>query len=124
MLYNKMMMFFSGLEADDNLRPQFTKWLMEDDEKRERACRFIAYIDRVESEKKINFIVNLARCACMGYIDLGMFFRLVHIVTHTMEEDLIYLRENIDADKFKYDQNVQGLINNGVMYCSDFSDGR
>lgn len=121
-LLNKFLRFFRGLESYDNVqRAKFTSFLMEDDEHHSKAYRFVHYLDVIESDKKIDYIINLARNVCMENIDLNLFFRLMYLVSNTLDEDLLYLKEHLEEIDLKYNYNIQGLINSGIVYCSNFS---
>lgn len=121
--WSKMERFLNGVFlSEDNCLKMCAK-LAENGKKRENAVRLIECIDRAETEKVIDYLVNATRSLLAEYINLSTFFRITHIVTHTIVEDLEYLKEHIDESELPYDECVQGLLTAGLMYQSIIDGG-
>ncbi len=121
--WSKMERFLNGVFlSEDNCLKMCAK-LAENGKKRENAVRLIECIDKAETEKVIDYLVNATRCLLAECIDLSTFFRITHIVTHTIAEDLEYLKEQIDKSELSYDECVQGLLTAGLMYQSVIDGG-
>lgn len=86
--------------------------------KEENSFRLIEYIDRVETQKKIQYLVNATRCLLADFIDIATYFRICHAVTYTLDEDLQFLKTHIEKSNLSYDAYVQGLLTAGLMYQS------
>ena len=118
LFWTKIEAFLDGvyLEEDDcaTLRAKLT----ENGEKQENALRLVECIDRVETRKKIGYLINATRCLMVNFIDHPTYFRICHAVTHTLQEDLEYLGEHIFEEELPYSVNVQGLLTSGLMYQS------
>ena len=76
------------------------------------------FIDRAETQQKIRYIINATRCLLTDFIDLPTFFRICHAITHTLDEDLVFLRNHIKETDLPYSQFTQGLLTSGLMYQS------
>lgn len=121
--WSKMERYLNGIYLSEADRLKLCAKLAEDGKKRENAVRLIECVDRTETEKVIDYLVNATRCLLTGFINLNMFFRITHIVTYTIAEDLEYLREHIDESELPYDECVQGLLTAGLMYQSVIDGG-
>ena len=87
------------------------------------AMRLISLIDKVDTEKKIQYIINVTRCLINNEIDSAMFFRICNIIQQSMDEDLRFLHDNIDNRGIPYGIEVQGLLSVGLMYQSVIDAG-
>lgn len=121
--WSKMERYLNGIYLSETDHLKMCAKLTENGEKRENAVRLIECIDKAETEKVIDYLVNATRCLLAEFIDLSTFFRIAHIVTHTIAEDLEYLREHIDESELSYDEYVQGLLTAGLMYQSVIDGG-
>lgn len=118
LFWSKIEAFLNGvyLDVDDCARLR-TK-LTECGAKGDNPCRLVECIDRAETQQKIRYLINATRCLLADFIDLSTYFRICHAVTHTLEEDLCFLREHIKEGNLPYDQFTQGLLSAGLMYQS------
>lgn len=97
-------------------REKFLKKLANEKNKDDNAMRIIQIIDRIQSMKKVDYILNLCRNFAIDKIDIETYFRLCNMITETLEEDLLFLKKHInDKAEFLYCNSVQGLVNNGLM---------
>ncbi len=118
LFWAKIEAFINGVflseEDRSNLRAKLTKCGEEND----NPFRLIEYIDRAETNKKIRYLINATRCLLSDYIELSDFFRICHAVTHTLEEDLLFMAQHIEESNLPYNFCVQGLLTTGLMYQS------
>ena len=121
--WSKMERYLNGIFLSKDDRLKMCAKLAENGKKRENAVRLIECIDRAETEKVIDYLVNATRSLLAEYINLSTFFRITHIVTHAIAEDLEYLKEHIDESELSYDECVQGLLTAGLMYQSVIDGG-
>ena len=121
--WSKMENYLNGIFLSEDDRSIMCAKLAENGKKRENAVRLIECIDKAETEKTIDYLVNATRCLLTGFVNLNTFFRIAHIVTHAIVEDLEYLREHIDESELPYDECVQGLLTAGLMYQSTIDGG-
>lgn len=70
--------------------------ITENGTKGENPFRLIEYIDRVETQKKIQYLVNATRCLLADFIDIATYFRICHAATYTLDEDLQFLKTHIE----------------------------
>lgn len=119
LFWTKWELFLNGVYASDDDRAQFCAKLSLCDGYKDNAYRLIQIIDRVESLQKIKYLINAGKCLASDFIDLSLFFRICNIIVNSLDEDLIFLKENIMDDlEYEYGYIVQGLINTGLMYQS------
>lgn len=116
--WTKMEAFLNGtyLHEDDcaKLCAKFT----ENGENRDNSLRLVESIDRAETQQKIQYLINATRCLLSDFIDRPTYFRICHVVTHTLSEDLEFLGEHIHERDMLYGSAVQGLLASGLMYQS------
>ena len=105
---------FIGEEDSSKLREKFS----EKGNKEDSAFRLLSCIDKIETKKKIRFLINATNSLLADYIDLETFFRICHIITNSIEEDSIFLSGHIDESDLPYDTCVQSLFAVGLMYQS------
>ena len=115
MFWDKMSVFLDGVYLDEKDCAKLRAKLTEKGKSRDNALRLIAYIDRSETEKKIKYLINATRCLLVDFIDRPMYFRICHAITHTLDEDLIFLGEHIGEEDIAYNAYVQGLVTTGLM---------
>lgn len=119
LFWTKVEVFLSGIDTREGERAKFCEELEKYAANKEGAFRLVQIIDRADTETKIKYITNAAHAVANNYIDLSSFFRIIHAVASTLNEDLKFLGEHIkDKSEFVYNDNVQGLQNNGLMYQS------
>lgn len=97
---------------------KFSELLAEDGEKEEKAKRVVKIIDGLDSKKKANYIVNLTRSLLAGFINVTDYLRLCLAVKNTLEEDLVFLSNNITKDEIEASIETIALAGNGLMYMS------
>ena len=63
-------------------------------------------------------MINASRALLAGYIDLNDYFRICHQVTHNLDEDVCFLKENLTNEHISYNYSIEGLLSSGLMYQS------
>lgn len=116
-LFFKMKFFFEGAGFTKDEVSELRARLMAYDEDDNNVLRLIELIDKTESLKKIRYLINATRSVLTDFIDLSTFFRICHAVNSTIDEDLLYLKDNVlKQNEITYNEHVQGLLNSGLMY--------
>ncbi len=118
--WTKMEAFLNGVFLNESDRLELGEKLAENGEKHEAALRLLDIIDKAETLKKIQFIINAARCLLGGLISKTEFFRICHLIVTTLEEDLTFMSIHIHEENLLYSDSVQGLLTSGLMYQSIF----
>ena len=116
--WNKFEMFLDGVYLEDDDKAKMAAKFAEDGHKEENSERMINYIDRAENKQKIQFFINATRCLLADFIKLPSYFRICHTITNTLYEDLLFLQKNLFKNDLDYNESVQGLFTNGLMYQS------
>lgn len=116
--WKKMERFLSGVYLEEDDSAALCATLTENGNKNENIYRLIELIDRAETQKKIQYLINATRCLLSKFIDLEMYFRICHAVIQTLDADLLFLRNHIEESNLSYDINIQGLFSVGLMYQS------
>lgn len=120
----KMETFLNGVYLSEDDCAKLRAKLTEDGEKEDNAFRLVESIDRAETQRKVHYLINVTHCLLTDFIDRITYFRICHAITHTLEEDLIFLGEHIDEENIPYSSYTQGLLTAGLMYQSVLdSDG-
>ena len=118
LFWSKMEAFLDGVYINENDRGKLRAKLVTQGENNDNPYRLIDCIDRAETQQKIRYIINATRCLLTDFIDLPTFFRICHAITHTLDEDLVFLRNHIKETDLPYSQFTQGLLTSGLMYQS------
>lgn len=113
--------FLNSLDLTEKQQKELREALEENGRAVENVNRILLCIDKIETDKKIDFVINATKALSNKEISLSDYFRICQIVSNTLEEDLIYLKEHIlNEDKIRndvpYNTNVQGLLTSGLMY--------
>lgn len=116
--WRKFFSFLEGVYLSEKDRRDLRVKITENGTKGENPFRLIEYIDRAETQKKMQYLVNATRCLLADFIDIATYFRICHDVTYTLDEDLHFLKTHIEKSNLSYDAYVQGLLTAGLMYQS------
>lgn len=122
LFWSKLEMFLNGVYIEDEDRAKLCAKLTANGKKHDTQARLIECIDRAETESKIQYLINATRCLLSDFVTLEEYFRICHAVTHTLSEDLTYLRAHIFEENLEYNNNIQGLFSSGLMYQSVLGD--
>lgn len=116
--WTKFEMFLTGVHTSDEDRANFSRFLTEDGTKRDNSHRLLACIERAETKDKIQYLINASRSLSAGFIDLSNYFRVCHQITHNLDEDLCFLKENLTNTNISYSYSIEGLLSSGLIYQS------
>ncbi|MFR5815019.1 hypothetical protein [Hominisplanchenecus sp.] len=116
--WTKFETFLDGVYLDENNRDKLRTKLVENGNEKDNAFRLLDSIDRAETKQKINYLINATRCLLVNFIDRSKYFRICHAITHTLDEDLVFLGEHIAEKDIPYSPYTQGLLTAGLMYQS------
>lgn len=118
--WRKFSLFLDGVYLSEEERRDLRVKITENGTKGENAFRLIEYIDRVETQKKIQYLVNATRCLLADFIDIATYFRICHAATYTLDEDLQFLKTHIEKSNLSYDTYEQRLLTAGFEYsCAE-----
>lgn len=120
LFWEKMELMLSGSFSDKEEQLKFAAKLTENGKNGDNPRRLIECIDRIDTKKKIGYLINATRCFLADFIDLNMYFRLCHLITNTLYEDILFLRENIVSEEeyLPYSIEAESLTASGLMYKS------
>lgn len=88
------------------------------------SLRLIESIDRAETNRKIQYLINATRCLMNDLISRPMFFRICHAICQVIDEDLQFLKQCNDIVTIPYSIEVQGLLSSGLLYRSVIDGGQ
>ena len=113
--WNKWYKFVKEVAATDEDRENFINRLSENGEVQENAKRIIDCIERIETEKKAQYLANVSISFTKRYINISEYFRICDVIVHTLDEDLKFLAEHIKETDIKYSLEVHGLLRSGLI---------
>ena len=113
--------FNSGILSDDDKRKLIGK-LSNEKEKQEIGRRIIDIIGNIDTAKKLVYIINATKAWVNDAIDRPLYFRICHVVSVSLDEDLQFLSEHIDdAGDMPYSIEINGLQITGLA-CHNATD--
>lgn len=115
--------FLSGVFTSDDEKAKFAKELASNGDKNENAIRLLSCIEKTDTQRKIQYLINASRCLTAGFIALEEYFRICHVVTQCVAEDLQFLADHISEKDFDYSVFVQGLLSAGLMRQTNYDFG-
>lgn len=118
--WDNMSCFLDGVFSDEDDRAKLCAKLTEDGESGENPHRLVECINRAETKQKIRYLISATRCLLSDFIERSDFFRICHVITQAIDEDLLFLRDHISEENLSYSASVQGLLNVGIMYQSTY----
>jgi len=118
--WDNMSCFLDGVFFNEDNHAKLCAKLAEDGGSAENPHRLIECINRAETKQKIRYLINATRCLLSDFIERPDFFRICHVITQTIDEDLVFLRNHISEENLPYSASVQGLLNVGIMYQSTY----
>lgn len=119
LFWTKFEMFLNGIDTTTDERMTFCARLDLDGRNKDSAYRLIQIIDRAETDRKINYLINVSKCLARDLIGRPSYFRICHTIVNSLEEDLIFLKNHIlENCEYEYGDSIQGLMNNGLIYQS------
>ena len=113
--------FNSGILSDDDKRKLIGK-LSSEKEKQEVGRKIIDFIGKIDTDKKLVYIINATKAWVDDAIDRPQYFRICHIISASLDEDLQFLSEHIDdTGDIPYSIEVNGLQTTGLA-CHEAMD--
>lgn len=78
--------------------------------------RLLGYVDKADSEQKVNYYINATRSLLMGCIGNTDYFRIMKAVSETLNEDLEYLAEiSENTNVIKGNMQLLALERSGLV---------
>lgn len=103
--------FNSGILSDDDKRKLIGKMSIEK-EKQEVGRKIIDLIGKVDTDKKLVYIINATKAWVDDVIDRPQYFRICHVISASLDEDLQFLSEHIDdTGDIPYSIEIFPIIN-------------
>ena len=89
--------------------------------KRQNGMRLLGYIDKADSEQKINYYVNATKSLLLGLINNTDYFRIMKALMETLNEDLEYLADiAIKEDVHRGNVQLLALERSGLVLQAIF----
>lgn len=107
--------FLTGVFTSEEQKAKFAAKLASKGDKNDNAIRLLSCIEKSDTQQKIEYLVNASRCLSADFITLEEYFRICHVITQSVTEDLRYLAEHILENNLDYSIPVQSLISEGLM---------
>ena len=106
--------FNSGILSDDDKCKLIGK-LSNEKEKQEVGRKIIDLIGKIDTDKKLVYIINATKAWVDDSIDRLQYFRICHIISASLDEDLQFLSEHIDdTGDIPYSIEINGLQTTGL----------
>lgn len=118
LFWKKVEQYLNGVYVEEADRAKLRAKLMEEGSSEENTRRLVECIDRAETSRKVQYLINATRCLLTDFIDRTTFFRICRAITNSLDEDLQYLREHLGESDIPYNDNIQGLYSAGLMHAS------
>ena len=113
--------FNSGILSDDDKRRLIGK-MSNEKEKQEVGRTIIDLIGKVDTDKKLAYIINATKAWINDAIDRSQYFRICHVISASLDEDLQFLSEHIDdTGDIPYSIEINGLQTTGLA-CHTTTD--
>lgn len=121
--WSKFELFLQGIALDDKQVELLRKRFETEGDTEKNTERLISCIDKLESKSKVQYLVNATQFLLSCEIDIPLYFRICSIISSGLEEDFLFLGENIGKDDLPYNISTQGLYTMGMMYISIIDAG-
>lgn len=114
--WDNMAKFFnSGILTDDD-KQKLVEKVSSEKNKEEVGRQIIELVSNVNSNKKLAYIINATKSLANDAVDLPTYFRICHIISNSLDEDLRFLGEHISESEVPYSIEVSGLQTAGLVY--------
>lgn len=99
--------------------------LQTEKERKENGIRILHAIDKIETEKSIDFLANATISFLEEKINNDQYFRIIKAITNTLYEDLLFLSKNVVNDGTFNGRNmsVMELVRSGLMIQAGINAG-
>ena len=92
---------------------------------RENAFRLIQYIDKAETLKIMDYIINASRAVGNQMITARDYFRIIRAIVHSFSDDLSYFRSiAVSTEPQLCDIRIMSLAQSGLMVSSTIMFGK
>lgn len=113
--------FLDGVFTSEEQKAKFAAKLASKGDKNDNAIRLLSCIEKSDTQQKIEYLVNVSRCLCADFITFEEYFRICHIITQSVLEDLKFVAENLSDSEFVYSLPIQGLLATGLVMQTIYS---
>lgn len=120
--WKKMEIFLSSINFPEVDRLKFARKLAENEDNEEFLTQLYDAIDKCSSKKLMKYLSNATRCYASNYIDIHTYYRICHIISSTLPEDLQFIIDHITdppTTEFPYSITIQNLQNTGLIMVKD-----
>ena len=115
LFWEKFTLFLKGTFQEDDDPIKLAAVFSNNEEKEEYARRIISIIDSIDATTKVIYVVNLTRALLTGLICKTDYYRLCNAVRNNIEEDLLFLSQNINKKLTENNIQIEFLKNNGLI---------
>ena len=122
LFYNNFQQFINGMGSDPDTNQKFQEFLNSEGKRKENSQRIIQIIDEMDSDFKINTLINLTKSASYGFISKREYFKLGKLIESLIVEDLEYLQLNIISGQVSEMDLTDEYVQNGLMYITEEGD--
>ena len=105
--------FNGGILSNDDKQNLILK-LSDTENANDNGNEIIGIIKKVNSDKKLAYILNATKALANNRIELPLYFRVCNIILNTLEEDLNFLKSHISEETIDYSISVGGLTTVGL----------
>lgn len=106
--------FNSGILSDDDKCKLIGK-LSNEEEKQKVGRKIVDFIGKVDTDKKLVYIINATKAWVDDVIDRPQYFRICHVLSASLDEDLQFLSEHVDdSGDIPYSIEINGLQTTGL----------
>ena len=120
--FQKLIGKISEIEISENIK--LSDRLFNGAKAQENALRIINVIDKVDTDLKIDYMKNAIRAYLLQLIDEKTFFRMLKIIGDVLNEDLEFLRDNVQNKEIVWSTEVQALERNGLLLQFTFDSAK
>lgn len=118
--WNKFYLFLSGVNEIQNNNSKAIrlsdKLFGNENKKQENGMRLLSYIDKAESEEKVQYMINATRSLLLNLICLEDYFRIIRAIVETLNEDIVYFSKIAEStDIIKGNINILALSRSGLV---------
>lgn len=111
--------FLEGMSYDEDEMHMFREFLNAEDKREENSKRIIQLIDGLDSDLKVDALINLTKSASYNFITKRQYFRLSRLVQDLLVEDLQYIRERICKGRLNRTDLYEEFEHNELMYMTN-----
>lgn len=114
--WDNMTKFFNSDILTDEDKQKLVEKVSSEKNKEEVGKRIIKLVGNVNTNKKLAYIINATKSLANDAVDLSTYFRICHVISNSLDEDLRFLGEHISESEVPYSIEVSGLQTAGLVY--------